>query len=267
MIPLRAAIPACLFLASPLLAQDSAKGPPRIEDNSFLIEEAYNQEAGVVQHIGTFRRAPDASWVFTFTQEWPAPSQRHQLSYTVPVLSTSGVGRGLGDLALNYRFQAVGRDEERVWFAPRLTLILPTGSTQYDRGAGGPGLQVELPLSLSVSPLLVTHWNLGATASRAHTFSGSRGTPLSFNAGASAILLLSPNINLMLEALYERNETLDGRGGTSVAKGLTVVPGLRGAINLASGMQIVPGIGLPISGTRGEDRDLFLYFSIEHSFR
>src|SRR3954466_4406397 len=129
MTPLRAALLAGLFVASSVSAQESAKGPPRIEDNSFLIEEAYNQDAGVVQHIGTFRRAPDESWVFTFTQEWPAPSQRHQLSYTVPVLSASGTGSGLGDLALNYRFQAVGGDEERVWFAPRLTVILPTGST------------------------------------------------------------------------------------------------------------------------------------------
>src|SRR3954463_459136 len=103
MIPFRSAFLAGLYLASPALAQEGTKGPPRIEDNSFLIEEAYNQETGVVQHIGTFRRAPDASWVFTFTQEWPAPSQRHQLSYTVPVLSADGSGTGLGDLALNYR--------------------------------------------------------------------------------------------------------------------------------------------------------------------
>ena len=28
----------------------------QIQDNSFLIEEAYNQEANVVQHISTFSR-------------------------------------------------------------------------------------------------------------------------------------------------------------------------------------------------------------------
>jgi hypothetical protein len=267
MTPLRTAVLAGLFLASPLLAQDSTKGPPRIEDNSFLIEEAYNQEAGVVQHIGTFRRSSDASWVSTFTQEWPAPSQRHQLSYTVPVQSARGDGTGLGDLALNYRYQALGRDEETVWFAPRLTLLVPTGSTRSGRGVGGPGVQVSLPVSVSVSQLLVTHWNVGSTVSRSHSFSGARGTPKSFNAGASAILLISPNLNLMLEGLYERNETLAESGGIVVEKRTTVVPGLRGAINLASGMQIVPGIGVPISGSSREDRDLFLYFSVEHSFR
>ena len=30
--------------------------PPAIEDNSFFIEEAYNQERGVVQHVFTFAR-------------------------------------------------------------------------------------------------------------------------------------------------------------------------------------------------------------------
>jgi hypothetical protein len=267
MIPLRSALLAGLCLASPVLAQESAKGPPRIEDNSFLIEEAYNQDAGVVQHIGTFRRTPDAAWLSTFTQEWPAPSQRHQLSYTVPVLSARGDGTGLGDLALNYRYQALGRDEETVWFAPRLTLLVPTGSTRYGRGVGGPGVQVNLPLSVSVSRLLVTHWNVGSTVSRSRSFGGARGTPASFNAGASAILLVSPNLNVMLEGLYERNEALAELGGLVVEKRTTIVPGLRGAINFASGMQLVPGIGVPISGSNREDRDLFLYFSVEHSFK
>ena len=57
-----------------------------IVDNSFLIEEAYNQERGVVQHISTFSRAVGTTnWVYAFTQEWPVRGQRHQLSYTIPV--------------------------------------------------------------------------------------------------------------------------------------------------------------------------------------
>ena len=45
--------------ALPLAAQsaDSTKveSEPVIQDNSFLVEEAYNQEAGIVQHISTFQ--------------------------------------------------------------------------------------------------------------------------------------------------------------------------------------------------------------------
>lgn len=43
-----------------------------IEDNSLLIEEAYNQEPGVVQHISTVAYNNDShqrGWTFSFTQE------------------------------------------------------------------------------------------------------------------------------------------------------------------------------------------------------
>ena len=54
-----------------------------VQDNSFLIEEAYNQEAGVIQHINNWRRL-DKNWFYTFTQEWPIITQTHQFSYTEP---------------------------------------------------------------------------------------------------------------------------------------------------------------------------------------
>src|SRR5688500_8196222 len=81
----------CLVSAPHLAAQSPI--PPQapdeaapIEDNSFLVEEAYNQERGVVQHINTFSRATGATgWMYTFTQEWPLAGQKHQLSYTVPL--------------------------------------------------------------------------------------------------------------------------------------------------------------------------------------
>src|ERR1051325_5092878 len=70
----------------------AAETPPKtpidgIEDNSFLIEEAYNQEPGVVQHIfnATYVNDPkNRGWTFSFTQEWPVFGQEHQLSYTIP---------------------------------------------------------------------------------------------------------------------------------------------------------------------------------------
>jgi hypothetical protein len=253
--------------ASSALAQETSKEPPRIADNSFLVEEAYNQEAGVVQHISNYRRAPDGTWLLTFTQEWPAPSQRHQLSYTVPVVS-NGAGAGLGDLALNYRYQLLGRDEDRVWFSPRVSAYLATGDNSRDRGFGGPGLQVNLPVSVELASTLVTHWNAGATATRARDSRGERQTLRSVNAAASAIWLAMPVLNLMLESTWERNQSFDPLDRTRTDERLTIMPGLRGAINLASGMQIVPGIGIPFTTTGGStERDLFLYFSVEHSFR
>lgn len=52
-------------------AQDSgnispAVRPAPIQDNSFLIEEAYNQEDGIIQHISTFERLSSThDWVYT----------------------------------------------------------------------------------------------------------------------------------------------------------------------------------------------------------
>src|SRR5438876_6718461 len=82
----------CAGIASAAVAQEQPRRPVEgIMDNSFLIEEAYNQEAGIVQHIfngvysvdrisGTTQRRLDLS----FTQEWPAYGQAHQFSYTIP---------------------------------------------------------------------------------------------------------------------------------------------------------------------------------------
>jgi hypothetical protein len=57
---LRLAIHALLCLVPPpLMAQ--------IQDNSFLLEEAYNQGTGVVQHISTFAVGSGGDWGYTFT--------------------------------------------------------------------------------------------------------------------------------------------------------------------------------------------------------
>ena len=86
--------------------------PFEITDNSFLVEEAFNQEAGVFQNIFGAVRDRTATGPSTFTQEWPAPAQTHQLSYTHRRSSTAARGVGFGDTLLNYRYQALrkGRD-------------------------------------------------------------------------------------------------------------------------------------------------------------
>ena len=136
-----------LFFALPLpalaasagaQALRSASAAPPIQDNSFLVEEAYNQERGVVQHINTFARSTHGgSWVYTFTQEWPLGGQRHQIGFTLPVEgapSSDDRGTGIGDVAINYRFQIAGLGDggERgaTAFAPRMSLLLPTGSSR-----------------------------------------------------------------------------------------------------------------------------------------
>ena len=71
-------------LVSLSTAEPLAKG---IQDNSFFVEEAYNQEPGVVQHIlnvPVFFADGAKEITPSFTQEWPVFSQTHQFSYTIP---------------------------------------------------------------------------------------------------------------------------------------------------------------------------------------
>ena len=242
-----------LLLTSSLTAQS-----PPIADNSFLIEEAYNQEAGVVQHVGAFARADGgAAWDFSFTQEWPLGGLRHQLSFTAPVSHSEGAGTGLGDVALNYRHQIAGHGDAPLFVAPRLSVLLPTGSEEASRGTGSLGLQANLPVSYVVAPALATHWNAGATL-------GTGETTLDFNLGASAVWRLRPAFNLLVEAIWLSQESA---GGGPREESAFLNPGVRWAHDFAGGLQIVPGVAYTIGlGPSAGDDGLFLYLSFEHPF-
>jgi hypothetical protein len=140
-----------------VIGSGQAPAPPPIQDNSFLIEEAYNQEDGVIQHISYFQKLTTGDWGFTQTDEWPLRSLKHQLSVTVAATHDGDIpssGGGWGDTFVNYRYQLLGTGETRVAVAPRVSLLLPTGSQVQGRGIGGPGVQTNLPLSLVINRLL-----------------------------------------------------------------------------------------------------------------
>jgi hypothetical protein len=223
---------------------------PGIQDNSFLVEEAYNQNFGVVQHISSFTRFFDSKdWNYTFTQEWPAPGdERHQLSYTLVALHAGafpGSGVGIGDVFLNYRYQLVGSGETRVAFSPRLSLIFPTGDSTVGRGSGSFGLQTNLPLSVVLGRKLVSHWNAGATFfPHAQDASGDRAATAGYNFGQSFIWLTNARFNVMLETVFARSQTVVSSDHTEWTSSLFLSPGVRWAYNFKNGLQIVPGIGV-----------------------
>ncbi len=258
-----------LFTVYAFLGCTASSVLAQIQDNSFLIEEAYNQESGVVQHISTFARPSGGeSWAYGFTQEWPLGGIRHQLSYTIPVENIEGFGTGIGDVALNYRHQLLGNPEAATVFAPRLSLVLPTGDHEEGRGAGALGLQTNLPLSLVLAPQLVTHWNAGATLTpSAKGLLGEEATTTSFNLGASAIWLLHPSFNLMVEALWLSTASVAGAGQTVREDSWLLNPGFRGAFNLANDLQIVPGAAYTFGLSGSEEDALFVYLSFEHPFK
>jgi len=249
------------------LAAAQQPDQPGIQDNSFLVEEAYNQEEGVVQHIQTFQRGDDGDWVATFTQEWPVPRQTHQLSYTLSAARRAGgAGTGLGDLLLNYRYQLLGDSKARVAVAPRLSVLLPTGSYKAERGAGGAGLQTLWPISVVLSPYLVAHGNVGATwIPSARDSRGARARTLSYNFGTSVIWLASPRVNLLTEAVWSRNEVVEGPDRTRHEDDFFINPGARVAFNFRDGLQIVPGFSAPLGVGPSRGRwSIFLYLSFEH---
>ena len=68
------------FTVPALLCFGAASVEGQIQDHSFLLEEAYNQERGVVQHISTFAFASGQDWGYSFTQEWPLGGIRQHAS-------------------------------------------------------------------------------------------------------------------------------------------------------------------------------------------
>ena len=258
-----------LFLAVlPLTAYGSPLTALQIQDNSFLLEEAYNQESGVVQHISAFERSDGGDWAYNFTQEWPLGGIRHQLSYTIPLENAEGVGTGLGDIALNYRYQLAGNPEAQTVVAPRLSLLLPTGNEEEERGAGALGLETNLPVTLVVSEQFVTHLNAGASVTpSAQNALGNEATTTNFNLGASVVWLLRPSFNFLVEALWLSEESVVGDGVTARNETGLLNPGARWAFDLKGDLQIVPGVAYTIGLGPDDDDALFLYLSFEHPFK
>ena len=141
-------------------ASRSAPEPFAITDNSFFVEEAFNQEPRVFQNIGGGLFGED-NWAVTFTQEWPAPSMKHQLSYTVSVLNVDDE-TGVGDALLNYRYQLLEEGPGRPAISPRVSLIVPVGDEQRGLGQGAWGVQFNLPVSKQVGEFYL-HGNAGVS--------------------------------------------------------------------------------------------------------
>jgi len=271
----------CLVLLATRVYAGEQRPIDVIEDNSFLIEEAYNQEAGVVQHVFTATYNNDSrepGWSFNFTQEWPAFSQDHQFSYTIPsyhFIDGSDRIYGVGDILLNYRYQALEENEVKPAFAPRFSLILPTGSRRRGTGNNVVGYQWNLPFSKKLAPRFAMHANFGITylpRVRALLDAGTgqlsaRRSLVSYNVGASGIFAVLPRFHLMLESAGIFDESINDTGRPVRAFKPMLSPGFRAAVVNEEKLQVVVGSAAPIGLTRKADNyGAFLYLSIEHNF-
>lgn len=234
-----------------------------IEDNSYYIEEAYNQEDRVVQHIlNGSALSPGDIYDASFTQEWPAFGRSHQLSYTIPFQHTTLLNptrSGIGDMLINYRYQLI--DEPALAVSPRFSIILPTGDHSVGFGNGVVGAQVNLPISKRISNELITHTNIGGTIYPNVKFGTFTETFTEYFLGGSVIYLVDPKFNVMAELLYTNTEWAGGRTDE-----LIFSPGFRWAIDI-NDLQIVPGISFPFSFTSGAtESGVFVYLSFEHPY-
>jgi hypothetical protein len=210
-------------------------------------------------------RRQGRDWTYTFTQEWPLASQAHQLSYSVPYLwlhDDGGKAQGFGDIAINYRLQVLSETAERPAFAPRVSLMVPTGDRGKGTGTDSVGYQLNLPFSKILSERVTGHFNAGHTA----FVDVENHNPKSFNLGASVIYAVTRETNVMLEATVEWNEEV-ANGVIEKERAVTLSPGLRHAFNLEGDAQLVVGIGAPVTFTSPRvEYGVLLYLSYEHKF-
>jgi hypothetical protein len=273
------------IIPSTAFSQDEQADQGPIKDNSFLIEEAYNQEQGVIQHIfnlvPTWKSGPGACTTtnFLFTQEWPVFGQKHQISYSIPLNrfdyeSPYGADAGgLGDIFLNYRYQALNDEKgDFVAFAPRFSLIFPSGDADKVLGFGKQGYQVAFPVSKYTK-----HWGFnfdagltqvpGVTAGVDPELNFEGRTLSGYYFGGSAIYLLHPKFNLMLEQLNTWGDNLTFEGDKSTQFISVISPGFRWAPFTTDDIQWVLGLGLPIGlSSDAPNIGVFFYMSFEHRF-
>jgi hypothetical protein len=255
-----------ILLASTLLLVTSAPrrlAAQALEDNSFLVEEAYNQPARVVQHVFTTEML-HGSQVFGFGQEWPLGGPTHQLSYSL--VAENDASFELGDAELNYRWQAMGGEGAKLFVAPRLSALVPLGDADRWGGNGGFGVEAQIPVSWQASRFVSFHANAGAAwRPSAENALGASAATLAPSVGVSAVIFVTPKFNLMAESVWDWERAVVADGETAGTTSHAIALGARVGIDLPSGMQIVPGAAWMPSVDDAPTRS-FLYLSIEHGF-
>jgi hypothetical protein len=266
--------------------QEAESGPEHMRDNALLVEEAYNQEPGVVQHVFNWIHFWDDTpqgrtrdFSSSYTMELPLGSQTHQFSFTTQFLDAferlNGLPAeqqgGVGDTLLNYRYQLLA-DDEFLWVSPRFSLIVPTGDERFGLGTGELGYQFNLPIS-RYADQFDYHFNAGYTYTPDVSITLANGLPsvgrslTGYNLGLSTFWKPQTYFHVFVEALALWNEELDNLGARDDITQVFVNPGFRYAVCQFDEVEWVLGAGLPV-GLTGESPDIgfFAYMSIEHTF-
>lgn len=241
-----------------------------IEDNSFLLEEAFNQEWGVYQFIQKYQTADNADgYAYTFENEIPITDKTHQFSYELTYARPeASAASALNDVGLNYRFQPYNKNG--VILADRVGLVVPTGRVNKDAGNGVIGFEFMQSASIQLNDDFITHFNFGFSVLPHAKSNGirQRRTQTGFSAGQSLIYLWKDNVNFMFEALMESGQVTNDDGSKTPETAVTLNPGMRFALDLDwKDTQIVPGISFPTEILNGPtEHGVLVYLSIEPKF-
>ncbi len=243
-------LPLLLVLAAPVAAQ-RAPGPEGesgtvIEPSGFFVEEAYNQERGTVQHIARVTAVRHGGWGGTFSQEWPIPDERHQVTLEARVVGADGVA----GLAAEYRFMAMGGEDAALTLSPGV-------EAGWDKEDGWE-VELMLPASVRLAEGLAANTNAGLSV---HPDDG--GT--SWQVGEGLIWRALPRLNVLLEGVFSHGES-PLEAAEEEDESLLVIPGAQLAFPLGDA-QLVPGIAFPLGvGPSDGQRAVMFYLSLEHPF-
>ncbi|XGC80699.1 transporter [Bdellovibrio bacteriovorus] len=241
-----------------------------VKDNSFLIEEAYNQEEGVLQFIQGFQYSDRSNdWNYTFTNEIPLGGETHQISYVIPVnksLDQNGADQtGIDDVLINYRYQLF--NNQMISMAPRLSLIMPTGDYKKGFGSGVLGLQFNQSVSITLNDKWANHWNLGFTyLPDAKNAADQKASLFGYNFASSVVYFMTEKTNLLCEFVFNSQEEVIGEGQKAEGTSYLLVPGIRTAFDVGEETEIVPGLGAVFGlGPSAVEHEtgVFVYLSIE----
>ena len=204
---------------------------PDLVDNSFFLEEAFNQPIGVVQFVQDYNTLTNE---FTHTGELPLGQKDHQFSYLV------GQDQNI-DPVLSYRFQSIS--EPSVYLAHRFGVIVPLENERY-------GFEFKQAFTYVLNDRWMAHWNFGYH----RVFFNS------YNAGSSLVYYAQDKLNFLVEGYVETNDKYETN--------YIINPGLRYALNLEwQETQIVPGMSFPISFNKDQvEMGVLFYLSIEPKF-
>lgn len=230
--------------AAPVAAPSSV-----IEDNSFLLDEAYNQDPGVVQITQVFQILPSTGeWSHSPAIEFPIVTENHQITLQFPFSRPMGASLSLNDFALQYQYWLI--HAKYFHLTPRIGAVFPTGNSTIGTGSGTVGAQAGLSTTVNFGDAFAFH-----TSGNAFLYPGSRATDgvatTTWDASIAASLIWRPLswLNLLTEGVLTSDQT--PLPGGSIGRDLlaTVSPGARFSIRLGEHRtwEIVPGVAVPFT--------------------